>query len=435
MSIIYKNTDLARWGTGKGSRLTSLEVDENFWEVVQRLVALESDEGTAPTISFFEVIGATFYVHMSDSTILGPYALPVATFTFRGPWQANAAYAAWDFFTANGGLYVVLVPHVSASTFDAGANDGSGHDFYGLVFQAPGSALPTGGAVGQVNTKSSTEDFATTWSWKFPSGSGKTGKFLQQASNTQDDVAWVEPDASAIGFVPVTGSHLTASNVADAIEQAADLGGPASGITYTPATGSGLTSDNVEDALNELGDKVKLGRQTIWIPASAMTPLLTNGPSVGTVETTTNKNVIQTLDFDKDTEERAQFTVAMPKSWDLGNLSAKLFWSNSTASVSLDVVWGIAAVAVAIDGDSQDVATQPGPSITHTGNTSGDLLSITAESATFTVVDGSSNPVEAGAMIIFHVYRDATATADNLGVDARLQGLQLYYNVNAPTDA
>lgn len=230
MTQTYRTDDLTRWGSGKGSNLTPAEVDVNFWDVIQRLLTLEALPDAAAYIDHFEISGTQLYVHMSDSTVFGPYTLPVATFQSKGEWTSSTPYVVLDTFTINGGLYVVIFAHTSAATFDAGANDGAGHDYYALMIQTPGGAIPTGGAIGQVVQKSSTTDFATTWGWKTPAG-GTARQYLIQQSNTQDDAVWETAQADDVAFTPSTGSTLTSTNVADAIEEAATSGGTASSVS------------------------------------------------------------------------------------------------------------------------------------------------------------------------------------------------------------
>ena len=95
------------------------------------------------------------------------------------------------------------------------------------------------------------------------------------------------------------------------------------------------------------------GLQTIWIPASAMTPATTNGAASGTTELATNKNMLKTLDFDTATQEFAQFDITMPKSWNQGTLTFVPRWT--AASGSGGVVWALQAVGTR-DDDAMDVA-------------------------------------------------------------------------------
>jgi len=97
-------------------------------------------------------------------------------------------------------LYVVLFDHTSDTSFDPGANDGAGHDYYSLMVQTPGSPIPVGGAVGQVVQKSTTTDYTVAWGWKTPIG-GVPGDVLIKNSDTQDDVVW---GAGGGGFTEAT---------------------------------------------------------------------------------------------------------------------------------------------------------------------------------------------------------------------------------------
>jgi hypothetical protein len=58
---------------------------------------------------------------------------------------------------------MVLFNHTSALTFDPNANDGLGHNFYGLLLQNPALTVPTGGATGTFLRKTSITDYATAW--------------------------------------------------------------------------------------------------------------------------------------------------------------------------------------------------------------------------------------------------------------------------------
>ena len=65
------------------------------------------------------------------------------------------------------------------------------------------------------------------------------------------------------------------------------------------------------------------GKETIWVPAVAMYPNTTNGAEAGQVELS-NGPEIKTLDFDKDSDENAQF-MAFPKSWNEGTVTFQAF--------------------------------------------------------------------------------------------------------------
>jgi hypothetical protein len=80
---------------------------------------------------------------------------------------------------------------------------------------------------------------------------------VQKASTTDYAVRWGYTDASVVSFEPPTGSGLSSTNVADALEELSDNISAvivhAVNVTYAPSTASGLTAINVQAALDELG--------------------------------------------------------------------------------------------------------------------------------------------------------------------------------------
>jgi hypothetical protein len=172
------------WGPGKGSNLVAAEFDSNTYQLVQMINA-KAAQGVG--ISTFSVVGDELWATLTDHTVLGPYKLPVVSVTFVGQWLPATAYYVNQIFTMNGSTYIVTENHTSASSFDPGANDGSGNDFYGLLLADPANALPLGGAPGQVLEKNLTTDFAVIWAWPtlaglhdvLPSPAPITGQVVQ----------------------------------------------------------------------------------------------------------------------------------------------------------------------------------------------------------------------------------------------------------------
>src|SRR6516165_8684622 len=93
------------WGPGLGTDLTPAQVDENFWQAVQDIAA-KAPAGVG--ISNMIVSGNQLTVVLTDHTVLGPYTLPTAAFSFQGEWQPDHAYLANDIFTHGGSTYIVL---------------------------------------------------------------------------------------------------------------------------------------------------------------------------------------------------------------------------------------------------------------------------------------------------------------------------------------
>ena len=146
--ITFRTTDNLRWGAGAGSgtggNLTPLQFDENMWEFLTRIQALENDPPEAISVAGFTVIGSQFQVNMSDGSTRGPYDLPIATFRFVGEWINNLPLLELDLVQKAGfGLYLVLISHTtpdSPAEFDPNATDedsGSptfGEPLYQLVY-------------------------------------------------------------------------------------------------------------------------------------------------------------------------------------------------------------------------------------------------------------------------------------------------------------
>ena len=195
-------------------------------------------------------------------------------------------------------------------------------------------------------------------------------------------------------------------------------------ITIAP---NGTGQAKAVDAADATGAIKIAGKETIWVPAVAMYANSTNGAEAAQVELS-NGPEIKVLDFDKDSDEFAQFAVAFPKSWNAGTVTFQAFFT-ATSTDTGTTAWGLSAVALADSGDlntafgTQVVATAKA----HSG-TSNDL-DVAAESGAVTIA-GSPGADE---YVFFQVSRDVSA--DNLNADARLLGIKLFFTTNAANDA
>ena len=189
------------------------------------------------------------------------------------------------------------------------------------------------------------------------------------------------------------------------------------------------------DMLTTLGAQaaataLKTGRHTVWIPAAAMIARTTSGAAAGSVETPTNKIMMKTLDFDAAVLEYAQFSIAMPKSWDEGTVSAKFLWSHAATTTNFGVSWGLQGVAIS-DNDAGDAAFGAAQYANDVGGTT-DKIYISPDTSAITI---GGSPAEED-LVVFQVVRKADdGTNDTLAVDARLLGVKLFININAGTDA
>jgi hypothetical protein len=170
------------------------------------------------------------------------------------------------------------------------------------------------------------------------------------------------------------------------------------------------------------------GVHTIFVPAVAMVSRTTNGAPAGTIETSTNKVMIKTLDFDASTQEFAQFSIRMPKSWNEGTVTAAFTWSHPSTTTNFGVVWAIQGLARS-DDDALDTAFGTEQTIADTGGTTNDIY-ITSATSAITIAGTPASE----DLVIFQVKRVPSDGSDTMAVDARLHGVTIYYTTNADND-
>ncbi len=172
------------------------------------------------------------------------------------------------------------------------------------------------------------------------------------------------------------------------------------------------------------------GRHAIYIPAAAMQPSVTSGCAVlASVATTLGQPDMCTLNFDATSQEFAQFSIAMPKSWNEGTVTFLPIWSHAATATDFGVVWQVQGVAV---GDNEAVAQNFGTAqtSTDTGGTTSNLYR-GPESSAITI---AGTPA-AEDMVFFRLGRVPANGSDTLAIDARLHGIVLFITTDAETDA
>ncbi len=169
------------------------------------------------------------------------------------------------------------------------------------------------------------------------------------------------------------------------------------------------------------------GKETIFIPAAAMVARTTNGAAAGSVELTTNKIMVKSLDFDTSTQEFAQFSVWFPKSWNLGTVTFQPSFSQLTTAAG-GVVFGLAGVAVSSTDDLDAALGTAQTSTTTAGTLNKEYQG--PESSAITI---AGTPA-AGDRVIFQINRTVADASDTLAQDARLHGIRLFFTTNASTD-
>lgn len=164
------------------------------------------------------------------------------------------------------------------------------------------------------------------------------------------------------------------------------------------------------------------GTRVVYIPASAMWPGTTSGcAALAKTELGTNDVDIQTLDFDTSSDEFAQFALQMPGNWNAGTITFIPHWT--AASGSGTVVWALSGRSYANDA-ALDQATGTAQTSTDTLITANDLHIGPASSA----ITLAGTPA-ANEYVHFKIMRDVSA--DTLGVDAKLLGIQIIYTASS----
>jgi hypothetical protein len=172
------------------------------------------------------------------------------------------------------------------------------------------------------------------------------------------------------------------------------------------------------------------GKQSIWVPALAMTPSTTAPAVAGTTEVATSLIMLKTMDFaDGATTLRAQFGIRMPKSWNLGTVTYSPIWT-ANSTLTTNVVWQLRAMAL---GQGDAIATGTwGSAVTliSAGLATAQTVRDAGESGTVTI----GNSPAAKDWVVFEIFRDPANASDTFAATAQLIGTHIYYTTNARDD-
>lgn len=186
-------------------------------------------------------------------------------------------------------------------------------------------------------------------------------------------------------------------------------------ITDLPAPSA--TTDAVRKSYVE-------GKNVIYIPAGAMRGNVTSPASCGDMyDTGSNDMTTYVCAFDTGaTEERADFQIFMPKSWDESTLTYQAIWSNQSGASAQTVQWEVGCAAIS-DDDTLNVTMGSTVLLSDTWLAQNDLH-VTAESGALTC---GGTPAE-GDLLTFRISRDTSV--DNMAGDALLIGLKIFWTSN-----
>jgi len=244
------------------------------------------------------------------------------------------------------------------------------------------------------------------------------GKFandtgIQDAAGNEQ--VYFSQAATAVNYLDITNA------AAGAAPNVAAIGGDANVSLSLMAKGSGTVqaSGNVVSTA---------GLQTIFVPAQAMFGTTTNGADAQAVETTATRPELKVLDFDPSTIEYAQFSIAMPKSWNEGTVTFQAFWAPSTTNTD-DAMIGLQGVSVTNDATS-DVVFGTAVDVTDAAGGAVEDVMVSPVSGAVTIASAAAD-----TYTYFQVRRNATDAGDDFTGDVRLLGIKLFYTTDAANDA
>ena len=201
-------------------------------------------------------------------------------------------------------------------------------------------------------------------------------------------------------------------------------------MTTLDIGGTNVTSTAAElNKLDGVGTLKEAGKETIWVPASAMYPNTTAGCSALTQVELSNGPELKCLDFDTGSDEHAQFTVAFPKSWNLGTVTFRAYWCSSATDTD-GVSWGLQACGMN-DNETTNLAFGTAVVVDDANQGAANELLVTDESSAITI---AGTPADED-LTFFQVFRDVSDANDTAAEDARLLGIKLYFTTDAANDA
>ena len=325
--------------------------------------------------------------------------LDVQTFYYLRNSTSGAYTVQFKYTSGSGDSFTFATTDKSDAVVFATANDGTNPD----ILTLPAGNVTTAG------TQTLTNKTLT---------SPKIGTSILDTNG--NEVALITATSSAV-------NEVTFVNAATGNNPSLTASGGDSNVGIDLKTkGTGVIK--AEDGGGTVSAVKIAGKETIWVPAVAMYPNSTNGCADLEQTELSNGPEIKTLDFDKDSDESAQFAVAFPKSWNEGTVTFQAFFtadSTNTGTVS----WDLAGVAIA-DDDSCNTAfgTAVAPTAKAHSGTANDL-DVTAESGAVTIAGSPSTDEQ----VFFQITRDVSD--DTLTADAKLLGIKLFFTTDAANDA
>ena len=358
-----------------------------------------SDGSTGATLSHRMI---EFTGSLSDNAVV-TIPLDVQTFYFLRKSSSGAYTVQFKYVTGSGDSFTFSATDKGDQLVFAAADDGVNPNIKTLAFGAgDGDVTLTG-------TQTLTNKTLT---------SPKIGTSILDTNG--NELALLTATGSAV-------NEITLANGATGNNPSITASGGDTNIGLALKTkGSGVIQ--AEDSGGNVSAVKIAGKETIWVPSAAMYGATTNPADAQQVETTATRPDMKVLDFDKDTDEFAQFSIAMPKSWNEGTLTYQVYWTPGSTNTG-DCIFGLQAVACA-DNDTIDVAYGTAVNVTDAGIGTLEDQQISSESGALTVAGSPA----AGELTYFQLFRDANAGGDTFTADARVLGVKIFFTTDAAND-
>lgn len=250
-------------------------------------------------------------------------------------------------------------------------------------------------------------------------------------------------DASAVNQINIeneaTGSGPTISAAGDDSNIALNIASKGTGslnliigsTTELTISGSAINAGNGATFQEAGTDISPIGQHVLAFPAGSLTARTTSGAACSAVsETSTNRVMVSTCDFDAAADEFAQAHVpVMPKGWNEGTVIARVQWTGDDITGDKSVVWGVQGMC-RDDDDALDTAFGTAQTVTDAnGNAANDNM-LSAETAAITLAGSFGEE----ASCWFQIYRDADNASDNFTGDAKLLGFSIHLTMDAAND-
>jgi len=228
--------------------------------------------------------------------------------------------------------------------------------------------------------------------------------------------------------------NLTATGSAVSEFTLANAGTGVSGPTLSATSGETNVGININPkgtgVLKSGTAAIKIaGLETMWVPASAMYATTTNPAAAAQVETTALRPDMKVFDFADGADDFVQFSVAFPKSWNLGTVTYQVFWTPSTTNTG-NCIFGLQGVAIG-DGDTIDIAYGTAVDVTDAGIGTIEDQQVSPVSGDVTIAGSPADDQQT----YFQLYRDANAGGDAYTGVARVLGIKIFYTTDAANDA